>query len=386
MRGWKGNTILNWRYVSESGAEYSLDEPLLRAPDDGSALRLDGPNDVSTLNLAFGDDTLARYDEILPVGDEWLVTLGAGMTPIVPGRLGRHLVWFKLDSLLPTGSFKDRGAALVVSYLAALDVGRVIVDSSGNAAASMAAYCAAFGIQCTVYAPASASPGKLVQSRAYGADVVLVGGSREDVSTAAQLAAEEDQSAVYSSHNWSPLFAEGVKTWALEVWEQLGGRSPDAVFVPTGGGSALMGAYRGFLATGGMPEIHAAQPAACAPIVAAFESDQDYATPVEPQTTVAEGAKIGNPARDKMILEALRDSSGGAHAVTEDQLVAALQDLWRQGIYAEPTAALGAAAFLQAVESGWQAPSRPAVVLVTGNGLKATDTIARLLEGQLNPG
>lgn len=382
MRGWKGNTILVWRYVSASGDEFSLESDLWRAPDGTSALQLDGPNDLSAAPIDHEGATLSRYGELLPVDGERLRSLGAGMTPLVPGELAGEVVWFKLDSLLPTGSFKDRGAAVVAAHLAARGVERVIVDSSGNAAAAMAAYCAVWGLGCTVYAPASASPGKLVQSRAYGAEVVPVEGARDDVAEAAQRAAEGDPGAVYSSHNWSPIFAEGVKTWALETWEQFGGRSPVAAFVPTGGGSALMGAYRGFQATGEMPQLHAAQPAACAPIVAAFDAHLGNAEPVEPGPTIAEGAKIGNPPRDRMILAALSDSGGGAHALSEERLVEALDVLWRQGIYAEPTAALGAAAFIQAVRNGWHVPEGPIVILITGDGLKATETIGHLIDSR----
>lgn len=374
-----------WQYVSSSGEEYSLESAMWRAPDDGSALQLAGPNDLFAIDIDPEEQSLGRYAGLLPVEHDRLISLGAGMTPLVPGVLADQPVWFKLDALLPSGSFKDRGAAVVVAHLAAVGVRRVIVDSSGNAAAAMSAYCAARGMQCCVYAPATASPGKLVQSRAYGAEVVPVEGSRDDVAAAAQDAAEQDPDAVYASHNWSPIFAEGVKTWALEVWEQLGGRSPVAAFVPTGGGSALMGAYRGFLATGEMPQLIAAQPAACAPIVAAFEQGHERAVPVEPDVTIAEGAKIGGPARDRMILQALRESNGGARAVAEDHLVAALHELWRQGVYAEPTAALGAAAFVRAIHDGWTVPDGPVVILITGNGLKATETIEKLFESAATP-
>lgn len=369
-----------WRYTCP-GSERTL--PITtqewRCPDGTTPFELDGPNDLRALTLDPADATLARYSEILPIEPESLITLGAGMTPLVHGELAGRAVRFKLDSLLPTGSFKDRGAAVVVAHLKRLGVQKVVVDSSGNAAAAMAAYSAAAGLTCVVYAPEATSPGKLVQSRAYGAEVVLVGGARDEVAAAAQDAAESDPDAYYSSHNWSPLFAEGVKTWALEVWEQLGGRIPAAAFIPVGGGSALMGAYHGFAATGEMPRLVAAQPAACAPIADAFERGADDVEPTTPAATLAEGAKIGSPARGRMALQALRASGGWAAAITEEALATALRTLWSQGIYAEPTGALGAAAFVDAVEQRHELPAGHVVILVTGSGLKATEVVAGLV-------
>jgi threonine synthase len=259
-----------------------------------------------------------------------------------------------------------------------LGLNRVIVDSSGNAAAAMAGYSAAAGLDCTVYAPATTSPGKLVQSRAFGATVVLVEGNREAVATAAQDAAAADSAAFYASHNWHAVFVEGVKTWALEVWEQLGGRNPAAAFVPTGGGSAFVGAWRGFAATGDtMPTLIASQPAACSPIVAAHS--HGAAMSVTPGTTIAEGTRIAAPSRPGQILTALNESHGQAIAATEDQLVSTLRELWSQGLYVEPTAAVGAAACRAALEQGHDFGNGPIVVLLTGSGLKATETIATLV-------
>jgi threonine synthase len=301
------------------------------------------------------------------------------MTPLVLGRLAGHDVWFKNDALLPTGSFKDRGATLLVSHLRSLSVARVVVDSSGNAAASMSGYCAAAGLECIVFAPLATSPGKLVQSRAFGARVELVAGTREDVARAAQEAVTADSSSIYASHNWHAVFVEGVKTWAIEVWEQLDGRVPSAAFIPTGGGSALVGAWRGFhAAPGPLPALIAAQPAACAPVVAAFERAEKTVTPVTPGSTIAEGARIGAPARGRQILAALRESGGWAQKVDEATLIATLRELWGQGLYVEPTAALGAAAFVLACREGRAIPTGDVVIYLTGSGLKATETIANL--------
>ncbi len=176
------------------------------------------------------------------------------------------------------------------------------------------------------------------------------------------------------------MFVEGVKTWAFEVWEQLGGRLPAAVFVPTGGGSAFVGGRRGFDAVPGrLPALIAAQPAACAPVLPAFESGAEDIAAVLPGATLAEGTKIGQPARGRQILSALRDSGGWVEAVTEQDIKEALHELWSQGLYVEPTAAVGAAAFRVAVRDGRAIPEGDSVVLLTGSGLKATETIGELV-------
>lgn len=370
--------MTTWTYVCEQcDRRESLDAPIWRCPACGGALALDGPNQLTPETIAADDRTLWRYAAVLPVAREDARSLGEGMTPLIAGTLGGHAVWFKLDALLPTGSFKDRGAAVLVAHLRRLDLTRVIVDSSGNAAAAMAGYSAAAGLDCTVYAPATTSPGKLVQSRAFGATVKLIEGDREAVARAAQEAAAADAGAFYASHNWHPVFVEGVKTWALEVWEQLGGQVPSLAFIPTGGGSAFVGAWRGFSAVGALPRLVAAQPVACAPIVGAYERGEPMV--VTPGATLAEGTRIGAPARTAQILAALRESDGWAEAVSEEQLIAALRELWAQGLYVEPTCAIAAAACRAFLDRTDAPPIVPPVVLLTGSGLKATEAIAKLL-------
>lgn len=377
-----GNMTNSWNYRCEvCGRSEALDSPLWRCATCGGAFAIEGPNALSPDRIVRDDPSLWRYQHVLPVKAGAGATLGAGMTPLIHAKLAGHSVRLKLDTLLPTGSFKDRGAALLAAHLRGLGVRRIIVDSSGNAAAAMAGYCAANDLECVVYAPIATSSAKLVQVRAFGAAVHLVEGNRDDVALAAQSAAERDRGASYASHNWHPVFVEGVKTWALEVWEQLGGSSPAAAFIPTGGGSAFVGGRRGFGAVSPiLPRLIAAQPAACAPVHAAFQRGADTIEPVVPQTTIAEGTRIGTPARGRQIMQVIRDSGGWSEAVTETEIVDALRELWSQGVYVEPTAAVGAAAFRRAVLDGRELPDGEIVILLTGSGLKATDSIARLLD------
>lgn len=373
----KSHWLLQCERCSES---QPLESPFWKCPHCGGAFGLPGASVLSATDINRENQSLWRYAATLPVEHEYARSLGEGMTPLVGGTLGGRDVWLKNDALLPTGSFKDRGAAVLVAHLRRLGVSRVVVDSSGNAAAAMAGYCAAAGIGCVVFAPATTSPGKLTQSRAYGAEVILVDGNRDTVAHEAQAAAEQDRGAYYASHNWNPVFVEGVKTWAVEVWEQLGERLPRMAFVPAGGGSALVGAQRGFAAIGGdSVALVAAQPAACAPVVAAVQRKASTIDPVTPGETLAEGTRIGSPSRQAQMLSAVRDTGGWAQAVSESQIEHALRELWAQGLYVEPTAAVGAAAFLDAVQQGRINRDDEVVVLLTGTGVKATDAIARIL-------
>lgn len=372
--------LADWQYRCERcDRREDLDSREWQCPRCGGAFCLDGPNTIDRTTIDSSDPTLWRYDAVLPARRADGRSLGEGMTPLVAGRLSGRSVWFKLDSLLPTGSFKDRGAAVFTAHLRRLGLRRVIVDSSGNAAAAYAGYCAANGLDCTVYAPATTSQGKLVQARAFGATVHLIDGNREAVASAAQNAAANDATSFYASHNWHAVFVEGVKTWAIEVWEQLGQRIPAAAFIPAGGGSAFAGGRRGFDAVGGLPALIAAQPSACAPIVSAWNAKLSEIPPITPGATIAEGTRIGAPARGRQILAALRDSNGWAEAVEDSSIESTLRELFQQGIYVEPTAAVGAAAFVSAIKRGAQIPDGEIVVLLTGNGLKATETIGAIV-------
>lgn len=369
-----------WQLVCEDcGQHEPLETTAWRCPHCGSAFGITGSPPLDPAAIDPSAPGLWRYGALLPVPADAACSLGEGMTPLIPGTLLGRPVHFKLDALLPTGSFKDRGAAVMAAHLRRLGRTRIIVDSSGNAAAAMAGYSAAAGLDCTVYAPATASPGKLVQSRAFGAAVVPVSGNRDDVAQAAQDAAAHDPTALYASHNWHPVFVEGVKTWLLEVWEQLGQRLPAACFIPSGGGSALVGAHRAVQALPGpAPALVAAQPAACAPLVTALAANTEV-EPITPGPTLAEGTRIGDPARPRQMLAAVRETGGWGAAVSEEDIIGSLRELWHQGLYVEPTAAIGAAAFRQAVREGHPLPDGEIVILLTGSGLKATDTIAELL-------
>ncbi|MCW2783073.1 MAG: hypothetical protein JWR35_3522 [Marmoricola sp.] len=334
------------------------------------------PDEIDT-----GRRGLWRYNKVLespPEGPS--ITLGEGMTPLVPVSWEGSELLLKLDYLCPSGSFKDRGAAVMMNRLWELGVRSVAEDSSGNGGASIAAYSAAAGIDCTIFVPAHTSEGKVVQTRMYGAEVVKVPGSREDTAVAAQTFSAET-GVFYASHNWHPLFVEGVKTVAYEIWEQLGFVAPDNVVAPAGFGSNVLGLYRGFselLAAGQiarLPRIFAAQAANCAAIHDAWKG-----TPAGPRIpTIAEGVATSAPVRVPEILEALRESRGDTVAVSEEAIILALKSVGREfGLFVEPTTAVCAAAARQLCESGVVGPGEVTVAIMTGHGLKAVDSLSGL--------
>ena len=201
------------------------------------------------------------------------------------------------------------------------------------------------------------------------------------------MRSEQGDGAFYASHNWQPFFLQGTKTIAYEIWEDLGFHAPDNVIVPVGAGSSLLGCWLGFselMAVGQidrMPRLFASQPLNCSPVDAAFEAGSAGDGPVErPVTpTIAEGTAIARPLRLREMLAALRDSGGGTVAVTEDQIVQALDGLCSRGLFVEPTSASAPAALSALLERGTITPVETTTVLLTGSGLKAAPTVADLL-------
>lgn len=323
--------------------------------------------------------TLWRYREALPVAEVAGLSMGEGMTPLLdgPGRTGTAV---KVDYLMPTGSFKDRGAVLIATLAARLGVARMVADSSGNAGSAIAAYAARAGIACEVYVPASTSAGKLGQLDAYGARVHRVAGTREDTAAAAAEAADQP-GVFYASHVYNPVFLHGTKTYAFEIWEQLGGRLPEVLMLPAGNGTLVLGCYLGCreLRAAGLidrlPRIVAVQAAGCAPLAAAMRAASPCSkTPeVRGSGTVAEGIAIARPARGAQILAAVRDTGGDIITVTDDQTRAACAELARSGLYVEPTSGVCWAA-LQAGLAGPLPEPGPVphlVVPLCGTGLKS---------------
>ncbi len=321
---------------------------------------------------------LWRYRWLLPLDPGWEpVTLGEGNTPLLPVEWNGRQVQFKLESMSPTGSFKDRGAAVQVTALRGLGIERVVEDSSGNAGASLAAYTARAGIACDICAPDTVAGPKLTQMMAHGAEVIQIKGKREYAALAAWAAAAHG--AFYASHVYSPFFLAGIETVAYELWEQLGRRAPGALVLPVGNGTLLLGVYEGYRrlhkagAIDRLPRLFAVQAAACAPVYQAFQAGQEKVEPIVPAPTVASGIAISQPARGAQILAAVRATDGGVLSVPEGEFGHTRNQLSRQGFYVEETAAVAVAALGTLSEMPRAAADGPVVVLISGHGLK-TDT------------
>jgi threonine synthase len=366
-----------------SGAAYPLDVPRWRG-DDGAALLLTPGAGIGSDEIARGTRSLWRYRAALAGDIAAPISMGEGCTPLLERDWGDLRPLFKCEWFSPTGSFKDRGASVMLSFLRESGVRAVLEDSSGNGGSAIAGYGAAGGMRVKVLAPAYASPAKIAQVRAYGAEVELVEGPREATQ---QEAIRQSAKIFYASHNWQPFFIEGVKTLAYELWEDFGLRAPDAVIVPVGAGSLLLGLHFGFaeLLRAGqiarLPRLFAAQPANCAPVSASFAVGADGPVSCEFLPTIAEGTAIKAPLRLRLMLKALRETGGEAVAVPEPEIVAALRRLAAQGLFVEPTSATAAAA-LDRLHAAGKLDSRERVVVVlSGSGLKAADVVANLCAG-----
>ena len=363
------------------GASYPVERALWRSPA-GGYLNLSPGAGLARGDIDSACNSLWRYAGALRVPRTAAVSMGEGWTPLTALEWDGLPLRAKLDFMMPTGSFKDRGMAVMVSYLKGCGITRVLEDSSGNAGASLAAYAAAAGIEARILVPETASYPKIAQMAATGADVVTIPGTRQDVADAALEMSEE---IFYASHNWQAFFAEGTKTLAYELWEQLGFRAPDNVVVPLGYGANVLGCDHGFHEleargeVGRMPRIFGVQAANCAPYFSAFASGGESLVPTAVEPTIAEGIASSKPTRVREVLRAVRGSGGSIVAVSEAEIVAALGKLARRGLYVEPTSAAAASGLSQLVASGTIAPGQTTVLILTGSGLKAGDRIGGLL-------
>lgn len=320
------------------------------------------------------DTTIWRYGAWLSL--EKRLTLGEGLTPLVPTTIHDTPFWAKLEYLNPTGSYKDRGTVTMMNHIAAQGVREVVEDSSGNAGASVAAYSRALDIQARIYVPADGVASKKALIRAFGGELMEIPGPQYAKTAAAEEAA---QTTTYASHAYSPYFVLGQMTVAFEVWEQLGRQAPDAIATPLGHGALFLGFARGFrlLYEAGlvdkMPRMIAVQAAACDPIVQAYEQEADRPPELVGQRTVADGIIVDHPVRGIEVLRTIRETKGAAFRVTDDAILAAQAQLAQRGLLVEPTSASTVAALPQIIAH--VGADKQLVLGLTGNGLK---TVAQM--------
>lgn len=355
-----------------SGRRYPIDDWRWRG-DDGSPLSVSAMIGLTPDPIDSAERSLWRYRAALPVDAEHRISLGEGCTPMPALDWRGHRVRFKLEWFNPTGSFKDRGVSVMISHLQSQGVTRVLEDSSGNGGSAVAGYAAAAGMDAKILVPAATSPAKILQARAYGAEIELVGGTRDDVG---DEAIRQSAFIPYASHNWHPMFIQGTKTIGYEIWEDLGFRVPDNIVLVAGAGSVALGcdlAATELLATGAIdrrPRLFVGQPADWATI-AELVNGVTGPDDAQRRPTIAEGASIARPVRLPEVAAAITRSDGGAVAVSEDSIHAAVRALAGRGLYAEPTSAVAAAALDHFIDTGDIRSDQITVVVLTGSGLKS---------------
>ena len=305
------------------------------------------------------------------------VSLGEGNTPLVWAEAFGIPVAFKCEYQNPTGSFKDRGSAVIIGFLHSRGVREVVEDSSGNAGASLAAYAARAGMKARLFIPDSASGPKRLQIEAYGAEVVRVLGPRSNAAQAVLSAVQTDSALgearpAYASHACLPFNLPGYATLAYELVEQMGG-APGSLVLPVGQGGLLLGVWRGFLALKAagliaqLPRLVGVQARACAPLWALFAYGPAGLSWVAEAPTLAEGIRVRHPLRGDAVLQAVADSQGELLAVDEEEILPGREQLARRGLYVEPTSAVVWGALAQIVG---RLPE-PIAVVLTGSGLKS---------------
>jgi len=344
---------------------------------------------VSRARIAEGPRTIWRYRDLLPVADAAPVDLGAGFTPLVradrlAAELGLGELWIKDDTANPTGSFKDRVVSVALTKARELGFKVAACASTGNLANSVAAHAARAGMASVVLIPEDLERAKVTMTAVYGGTVVAVRGTYDDVNRLCAELSSEQPSWAFVNVNVRTYYAEGSKTLAFEVAEQLGWQAPDHVVVPVASGSQLVKVAKGFeeLAKVGLLDeppavrVSGAQAAGCAPVATAFAEGADAIRPVRP-STIAKSLSIGNPADGWYALETVRRSGGALAAVTDDEIVEGIRLLARtEGIFAETAGGVTIATLAKLAAEGVVRSDERVVALVTGHGLKTVEALA----------
>ncbi|MDP9067179.1 MAG: threonine synthase [Actinomycetota bacterium] len=338
-------------------------------------------------SIEAGPPTIWRYAPLLPVLGPERVDIGAGWTRLRPAprlaaELGLRRLWIKSDAGNPTHSFKDRVVSVALSAARAFGYDTAACASTGNLANAVAAHAAAAGMRSIVFIPKDLEFAKIAATAVYGGTVVGVDGAYDDVNRlCAEVAGERPWAFV--NMNLRPFYAEGSKTLAFEVAEQLGWRRPDAVVVPVASGSLLTKVAKGFreldrvgLVPGSAPvAIHGAQAEGCSPVAAAFASGARDVQPVRADT-IAKSLAIGTPADGHYALDEVRSSGGAVASVPEGEIAAGIRLLARtEGIFTETAGGVTVSGLERLVATGAIAREEETVILITGIGLKTLDAL-----------
>ena len=335
-------------------------------------------------------NTMWRYEEVLPGAPP--ISLGEGMTPLIHARrlgekVGLRSLYIKDEGLNPTASFKARGLSAAVTMAKALGARTIALPTAGNAGGAAAAYAANAGIPCVIAMPSDTPAANIIESRGFGADVRLIDGLISDCGKfIAENAAKEGWFEVSTLKE--PYRIEGKKTMGYELWEEFGGKLPDVIIYPTGGGVGLIGMWKAFeeleamgLIGGRRPRMISAQAAGCAPIVKAFEQHRENSEFFDNAATLASGLRVPKPLGDFLILADLYASGGDAVAATDEEMLLACRDMAvLEGIFAAPEGGAGLVATMKLVNEKKIQADESVVLFNTGSGYKYLEAWQKALE------
>jgi threonine synthase len=334
-----------------------------------------------------GPHSIWRYRDFLPLeGPPARGTLPAGWTPLLRAerladRLGLREVWIKNDAANPTHSFKDRVASVALARARELGYEVFACASTGNLANAVAAHASAAGLDSYVFIPADLEEQKILATGVYDTTIVAIRGNYDDVNRVCTEVSGERRWA-FANINFRPYYAEGSKTLAYEIAEQLGWQVPDRIVGPIASGSLFTKIARGFeewielgLIEGPVPTMNGAQAEGCSPVATAFAANHDICKPVKPDT-IAKSLAIGNPADGPYALELARRTGGGVDAVSDEEIVAGIRLLAETtGIFTETAGGVTTAVLAKLAERGEIDPEERVVAVITGEGLKTLDVV-----------
>jgi threonine synthase len=341
-------------------------------------------------NLESRPRTLWRYSEVLPNGD--IVSLGEGMTALIPtaklgATMGLRNLYVKDEGLNPTGSFKARGMTAAVSRAKQLGAKTLAAPTAGNAGGALAAYAAAAGLGAVIVMPSDTPIANVMECQAFGAKVIKIDGLISDCGK--YVAENKEKEGWYDvSTLKEPYRVEGKKTMGYELWEQFGGKLPDVILYPTGGGVGLIGMCKAFDEMQKMgwigaerPRMVAVQAEGCAPIVRAWEAHREKADFFPNAATMASGLRVPGPLGDLMMLKMLKQTNGTALTVSDAEMLEAGKQLAsHEGIYAAPEGAATVSGARKLAASGWIKPEEKVVLFNTGTGYKYAEAWQRALQ------
>jgi threonine synthase len=343
---------------------------------------------VTRESIEAGPNSIWRYEALLPDPGVEPVDLGAGWTPLrratrLAEVLGVKELWLKDDTRNPTGSFKDRVVSCALSSARRLGFTTAACASTGNLATSVAAHAAFIGWPSVTIIPSDLEKSKIAMTAIFGGTVLGVEGNYDDVNRLCVELVAEHPGWAFANVNLRPYYAEGSKTLAFEICEQLGWTQPDQVVVPLASGSQFTKIAKGFaqfrelgLVEGPAPVLFGAQATGCSPIATAFSDGAEVVTPQKPNT-IARSLAIGNPADGPYVLDALRQTGGDCGSVSDDEVLECIGLLAQtEGVFAETAGGVTIAALRQMVQRGTIDPNKSIVAIISGHGLKTLDAVA----------